>query len=134
MKCNAPKKHVDRLNTWYRAPSRNSWRLLPEYEKEAIIKELEEQMNKALDKEVAEVQDIWIKLACILLHETYGFGEERLLRFIAAWDRVYRRNARIETKSEQKEWLDAEMVKCFPKTGFPQFRIDRLKEKGNERN
>ena len=134
MKCNAPKKHIDRLNTWYKAPSRNSWRLLPEYEKEAIIKELEEQMNKALDKEVAEVQDIWIKLACILLHEIYGFGEERLLRFIAAWDRIYRRNARIETKSEQKEWLDMEMSKCFPKTGFPQFRIDRLKEKGNEGN
>lgn len=132
MKCNTPKKHVDRLNTWYRAPSRNSWRLLPEYEKEAIIKEFEEQMNKALDKEVAEVQDIWIKLACILLRETYGFDEEQLLQFIASWDRVYRRNARIETKSEQKEWLDTEMVKCFPETGFPQFRIDRLKEKGNE--
>ena len=116
MKCNLPK----------------SWHQLPQYEKDAIQAALDKQLNYLLDKEEAEVQEIWIKLACILLHETYGFGEERLLRFIAAWDRVYRRNARIQTKSEQTEWLDAEMAKCFPKTGFPQIRIDRLKEKAEE--
>ena len=109
-----------------------SWHRLPQREKDAIQAEFDKQLNYLIDKEEAEVQEIWIKLACILLHETYGFGEERLLRFIAAWDRVYRRNARLETKSEQKEWLDAEMAKCFPKTGFPQFRIDRLKEKTEE--
>jgi hypothetical protein len=118
MKCNLPK----------------SYHQLPQSEKDAIQAEFDKQLNYLIDKEEAEVQDIWIKLACILLHDTYGFGEERLLRFIAAWDRIYRRNDRVQNKAEQKEWLDAEMARCFPKTGFPQFRIDRLKEKIDERN
>lgn len=117
MKCNLPK----------------SWNQLPKSEKDLIQAELNKQLNLLVDKEEAEVQEIWIKLACILLHENFGFGEERLLRFIAAWNKIYRRNGRVQTKSEQTAWLDGEMAKCFPKCGFPQFRIDRLKEKtGNE--
>lgn len=113
MKCNLPK----------------SFNQLPKAEQEAIQDALNEQLNHLVDKEEAEVQEIWIKLACILLHENFGFGEQRLMRFIAAWNRVYRRNERIQTKAEQTAWLDAEMAKCFPKCGFPQNRIDRLKEK-----
>ena len=113
MKCNLPK----------------SFNQLPKAEQEAIQDALNEQLNHLVDKEEAEVQEIWIKLACILLHENFGFGEQRLMRFIAAWNRVYRRNERIQTKAEQTAWLDAEMAKCFPKIGFPQHRIDKLKEK-----
>lgn len=36
------------------------------------------------------------------------------------------RHRRIDTKEEQTEWLSKEMDKCFP-SGFPQFRIDRMK-------
>jgi hypothetical protein len=57
------------------------------------------------------------------------FGEDRLNRFIAAWNKTYRRNARTGSTSAQTAWLGAEMAKCFPKFGFPQSRIDRLKEK-----
>nr|DAF74480.1 MAG TPA: hypothetical protein [Caudoviricetes sp.] len=113
MKCNLPK----------------SWNQLPKSEKELIQAELTKQLNHLVDKEEAEVQEIWIKLACILLHETFGFGEKRLGRFIAAWNRIYRRNERCRVKSEQTAWLEAEMAKCFPKFGFPQSRIDRLKER-----
>lgn len=113
MKCNLPK----------------SFNQLPQAEKDAIQEAFNEQLNRLLDKEEAEVQEIWIKLACILLHENFGFGEERLGRFIAAWHRVYRRNERLNNKAEQTAWLDAEMKKCFPKYGFPQRRIDSLKEK-----
>lgn len=113
MKCNLPK----------------SWDQLPQSQRDLIQDEFNKQLNHLIDKEEAEVQDIWIKLACINLHETFGFGEERLMRFIAAWNRVYRRNERMQTKAEQTAWLDAEMAKCFPKSGFPQNRIDKLKEK-----
>ena len=113
MKCNIPK----------------SFYQLPKAEQDAIQNALNEQLNHLLDKEEAEVQEIWIKLACILLHEQFGFGEERLGRFIAGWHRVYRRNERLANKEEQTAWLDAEMKKCFPKYGFPQRRIDSLKEK-----
>ena len=113
MKCNLPK----------------SWDQLPKSERDLIQAEFNKQLNHCIDKEEAEVQEIWIKLACILLHETFGFGEKRLGRFIVAWNKIYRRNERLHTKSEQTAWLDEEMKKCFPKFGFPQFRIDRLKEK-----
>ena len=113
MKCNLPK----------------SWNQLPKSERDLIQAELDKQLNQCIDKEEAELQEIWIKLACILLHETFGFGEERLCRFIVAWNKIYRRNERLQTKAEQTEWLEAEMAKCFRKVGFPQFRIDRLKEK-----
>ena len=113
MKCNLPK----------------SWDQLPKAQRDLIQDEFNKQLNHLVDKEEAEVQEIWIKLACINLHENFGFGEERLLRFIAAWNRVYRRNERMQTKAEQTAWLDAEMEKCFPKSGFPQNRIDKLKEK-----
>ena len=113
MKCNLPR----------------SYNQLPQAEKDAIQEAFNEQLNHLLDKEEAEVQEIWIKLACILLHENFGFGEQRLSRFIIAWNRIYNRNARTQTKSEQTAWLDAEMKKCFPKNGFPQCRIDHLKEK-----
>ena len=113
MKCNMP----------------TSFNKLPKAEQECIQNALNEQLNHLVDKEEAEIQEIWIKLACILLHEVFGFGEKRLCRFIIAWNRIYRRNERMQTKEEQAAWLDEELKKCFPKDGFPQMRIDRLKEK-----
>ena len=113
MKCNLP----------------TSFNKLPKFERDAIQDAMNEQLNHLLDKEEAEVQEIWIKLACILLHENFGFGEQRLSRFIIAWNRIYNRNARTQTKAEQTAWLEEEMKKCFPKIGFPQCRIDHLKEK-----
>lgn len=113
MKCNLPR----------------SYQSLPQREKDAITEVLSEQLNEAINKEEAELQEIWIKLACINLHETFGFGEDRLNRFIAAWNRMYRKNERTGSKSAQTAWLNEEMAKCFPKYGFPQHRIDRLKEK-----
>ena len=113
MKCNLPRSYLN----------------LPPAEKDVITDLFNEQLNVAISKEEAELQEIWIKLACINLHETFGFGEDRLNRFIAAWNKTYRRNERTGCKSEQTEWLESEMAKCFPKFGFPQHRIDRLKEK-----
>ena len=113
MKCNLP----------------TSFNKLPKSERDAIQDALNEQLNHLVDKEEAELQEIWIKLACILLHENFGFGEQRLDRFIIAWNRIYRRNARTGNKAEQTAWLEEEMKKCFPKNGFPQCRIDHLKEK-----
>ncbi len=113
MKCNLPRSYLN----------------LPPAEKDVITDLFNEELNAAISKEEAELQEIWIKLACINLHETFGFGEDRLNRFIAAWNKTYRRNERTGSTSAQTAWLDAEMAKCFPKFGFPQHRIDKLKEK-----
>ena len=64
-------------------------------------------------------------MACIILHDEFGFRELRLLRFVGAWRRAYRRIER--EKLRQAEWLDGELARCFPKEGFPQERIDNMK-------
>ncbi len=113
MKCNLPK----------------SWDQLPPREKELINKTMTEWAYDIVEKEQANLQEIWIKLACILLHDFHGFDEDELLKFIAAWKRIYRRNDRTGDKETQDAWLEEEMQKCFPSCGFPQIRIDELKER-----
>ena len=113
MKCNLPR----------------SFYQLPKSEQNALKESLTKQFHHCLDKEEAEVQDIWIKFACIVLRDRLKLDEEELVNFIVGWNRVYSKNARIKNKEEQTAWLDEEMKKCFPKNGFPQARIDHLKEK-----
>lgn len=105
-----------------------SWFRLPEYEREAIKEDLAEKFNERLDEEEKEMQVTWIKMLCILLHELFGFGEIRLLRVIAYWKRLYARNKRYKTAAERDAWLDAEMKKLFPKCGFPDVRIQEMKD------
>lgn len=105
-----------------------SWWNLPKSERDSLQRVLTEQCYELLNKEEAELQEIWIKLACIVLHEVYGFGDVRLMRFIAHWKRIYRRNARNKDKAAQTAWIEAELTKCFPKYGFPQDRIQEMKD------
>lgn len=117
MKCNLPK----------------SWDQLPQREKDIINKTMTDFAYDIVEKEQQDLQEIWIKLACSLLHDFFDFGEDDLLKFIAAWKRIYARNDRTEYKETQDAWLDEEMRKCFPTCGFPQLRIDELKNKGGKR-
>lgn len=116
MKCNTPKPP--------KLPK--SWHRLPDYERQEILKILSDTAFDIADKQLADTQEVWIKLCCMILRDM-GMTEEQLLQFIAAWKRMYRRNARIGSKEEQALWLELEMSKCFPSCGFPQFRIDDMK-------
>lgn len=116
MKCNLPK----------------SWDQLPQKEKDAISKMMTDFAYDIIDKEEANVQEIWIKLNCINMRNC-GATEEDLLQYIAGWKRIYAKNARMKTKEEQAAWIEEEMKKCFPTCGFPQIRIDELKKKGERR-
>ncbi len=118
MKCNTPKPE--------KLPK--SWDQLKDYDRQTILKVMTDTAYEIADKQLADTQEIWIKLCCILLHDNHNMDEEELLQFIAGWRRTYRRNARIETKEEQAAWLDSELARCFPSCGFPQFRIDEMKE------
>ena len=103
-----------------------SWYSLPPIEKRAIENLVKEEAFKIADRESEETQEIWIKLSCILLHDM-GLTEEELLRYIAGWKRMYRRNERCGNKEQQTVWLEKEMARCFP-GGFPQMRIDEMKK------
>jgi hypothetical protein len=104
-----------------------SWWSLPKSERDSLQKVMTEKVYDLVDEEEKEIQVAWLKLACIVLHEVFGFGEHRLLRFIARWKRIYNKNKRCATSKERDEWLDSEMNKLFP-NGFPDVRIQEMKE------
>lgn len=55
-----------------------SWLTLPEKEKQIIYKLVEDQFNKTIDHEEAELQKRWLQLACIVLHrqkDRFGLGQ-----------------------------------------------------------
>lgn len=103
-----------------------SYTNLPKREKETIAKYIQDQVNH----EEAELQKIWIQLACIILHDTFGMGAQRLTTFIGNWKRIYKRNAKIESKEEQDEFLQTEMRKIFGEDGYPYEFIDSLEKRG----
>ena len=102
------------------------WQRLPDYERQQILKIMTDTAYEIADKQAAELQEIWIKLSCIQLHDM-GLSEEDLLRYIAGWKRMYRRNERCKDKEAQTAWLESELKRCFPDCGFPQIRIDEMK-------
>ncbi len=109
---------------------RKSYKRLPPKEKEAIDKAIVEFIEKQVNHEEAELQKIWIQLACIILHETFGMGQKRLLLFIGNWKRIYKRNMKLGSKEAQDEFLKAEMDKIFGKDGYPYDFIDSLEKRG----
>lgn len=122
MNCNMPKpKKLPK--SFYR---------LPQYEQDVLMKAMSDASYDAADAQLADTQEIWIKMSCSIWH-SMGATEEQLLQYIASFKRMYRRNERIETEAEQKAWLDREMSRCFPTCGFPQFRIDEMKGATDER-
>lgn len=112
-----------------KANMHRSWWSLPKSERDSLQKAMSDKVYALVDEEEKEMQVIWMKMACIILHELYGIGEERLMRFIVAWKRMYRRQARFgEDRAARDAWLDEEMNKLFPKDGFPDLRIQEMKD------
>lgn len=70
--------------------------------------------------------DIYIKMACLVLHDAFGFGESRLRAYIGNHKRLFHRQAKLVSKGEQLEYLDRRMAEIFKKDGFPQDFIDDM--------
>ena len=70
--------------------------------------------------------DIYIKMACLVLHDAFGFGEKRLRLYIANHKRLFSRQVKLVQRGEQLEYLNRRMVEIFRKDGFPQKFIDDL--------
>ena len=86
-----------------------SYKNLPKSEKKII----DNLVMDWVDKEEAELQEIYLMLCCKLLHESFGFGEERCSMFVGNWWRIYDWNKKTGSKKEQKEALRNEMDKIF---------------------
>lgn len=97
-------------------------------DKQAIYRAVSRLANEQIDKEEAEMQKIWLQMACIVLHNGFGFGKSRLLQFIGNWKRMYRINAKLGSYKEQQKYLRDEMEKIFGTNGYPEEFVNSLEE------
>lgn len=105
-----------------------SWERLPQSEKDKINEVMTEHVYELVDKDFCKLQKTWLKFACIVLHNNFGFGRRRLLCFLGNWREIYRYNASLKTPEEQAVWLDREMDKIFGRGGYPKEYIDKLED------
>lgn len=104
-----------------------SWFFLPEKEKKIIAKMMEDEVNKTIDHEEAELQKRWLQLACIVLHKQKDpFGKMRCLAFLNGFKRIYKKCKRFSSDNEIKEWVDKELEPIFGSGGYPSDWVDDL--------
>lgn len=72
------------------------------------------------------ILDLYMKMVCCVLHDAFGFGEQRLTYFIANHKRLFERQNRLVDKGEQQEYLNKRMAEIFKKDGYPQEFTDSL--------
>ena len=107
-----------------------SYLFLPKHEKKAVDdyakSEAMRMYHETLDKEEVNLFVQFVKIVCIILHDYFGFGEDRLYRVIGCFRMLYRKFRNIKTAKETNEALDKEMARIFKKGGFPQDYVERL--------
>lgn len=65
------------------------------------------------------ILDLYIKMVCKTLHDTFGFGEKRLYLFLGNHKRLFKEQAAMVKAGTQLEHLNGEMSKIFRRSGFP---------------
>ena len=105
-----------------------SFTQLPQSEKDIINQVMTEEVIKQVHHNQAELQKIWLKMACIVLHNNFGFGKDRCLLFLANWREMYRQNSMLECREDQEKFLAEGIDKIFGKGGYPTEYVDKLEE------
>lgn len=70
--------------------------------------------------------DLYIKMACVTLHDAFGFGEKRLTMFLGNHKRLFHRQSKMVKDGTQIEYLNRRMAEIFKKNGFPQGFFDNM--------
>ena len=105
-----------------------SYKSLSQHDKDIISQVMDEEIEDRVNRHFAELQKIWLKFACIVLHRFFGFGKKRCLLFLANWREIYRYNSKLKDRDEQTAYLTAEMDSIFRKDGYPTEYVDKLEE------
>lgn len=91
-----------------------------------IVEMATEAARKQEEHDCRVVLDLYMKMMCCVLHDAFGFGERRLVRFIANHKRVFARQNKLVTRGLQIDYLNKRMAEIFKKDGFPQQFIDDI--------
>lgn len=91
-----------------------------------VVEIATEAAKKQEEHDCRVILDIYMKQVCCILHDAFGFGEERLTLFIGNHKRLFARQSRLVDKGEQTEYLNSRMSEIFKKNGFPQDFIDNI--------
>jgi hypothetical protein len=107
-----------------------SWESLPKSQRAQITEHSKkiaiEAANEQLNKDLRLVLDLYIKMVCVVLHDAFGFGERRLVRFLGNHKRLFARQVRMVKDGSQIEYLNGRMAEIFKKDGFPQEFFDNM--------
>ncbi len=98
-----------------------SYTRLPPSEKKLIENMLKDQEAK----DAKAILDIYMKMVCLILHNSFGFGEYRLNLLLANHFRLVKEQNILVDKGEQIKFLDDKMAKIFRKNGFPQAMMEK---------
>ena len=102
-----------------------SFHSLSKHEQQAIEKALQD----AMDREICDTQIIWIKMACIILHDL-GFTSDDAMMFIGNWRRMYAYNSRLPDQAAQDAWLNKHLSEIFGEGGFPEEYVQNFRNIG----
>lgn len=91
-----------------------------------IVEMATEAARKQEEHDCRVVLDLYMKMMCCVLHDAFGFGERRLVRFIANHKRVFARQNKLVSRGLQIDYLNTRMAEIFKKDGFPQQFIDDI--------
>ena len=94
--------------------------------KEYIVELAKEAALKQEEHDCRIILDLYMKMVCCMLHDSFGFGEKRLNYFLGNHKRVFNRQNKLVTRGEQLAYLDKRMAEIFPKKGFPKEFIDSI--------
>lgn len=104
-----------------------SYLSLPKREKEIIDKLVSDEANRLVNEEEAEMQKIWLQMACIILYKNLNLTKEDCMMFVGGWKSTYRKNVRLKSKREQDEWIKSEIENIFDGE-YPYEWIDSLED------
>lgn len=100
-----------------------SYTALPRKQKEAITEYCRqvalEAAQKTTEKDARIILDLYTKMVCKVLHDTFGFGEKRLYLFLGAHKRLFKEQVKMVSAGTQVPYLNEEMGKIFRKSGYP---------------
>ena len=103
-----------------------SWENLPPKQKEVIAEEIQKILIRQEEKDMRIMLDLYIKMACVTLHDAFGFGEKRLTMFLGNHKRLFHRQSKMVKDGTQIEYLNRRMAEIFKKNGFPQGFFDNM--------